>query len=39
MARWWIALGSAGAFAPLAFSVHLGLLHRFDSIVRHWESQ
>ena len=36
MARWWIAFGSAGAFTALAVSVHLGLLHTFDSIVRHW---
>lgn len=36
MARWWIAFGSASAFTGLAVSVYLGLLHTFDSIVRHW---
>lgn len=36
MMRWWIALGSLAAFATLAVSVHLGLLHTFDAMVRQW---
>ena len=36
MKRWWIALGSAGAFAALSVLVHLGLLNAFDSVVREW---
>ena len=36
MRRWWMALGSAGAFTALAVAVHLGLLNTFDSIVREW---
>jgi membrane-associated phospholipid phosphatase len=36
MMRWWIALGSAGAFTALAVAVHLGLLNTSDSIVREW---
>jgi membrane-associated phospholipid phosphatase len=34
--RWWIVIGSAGAFIALAASVHLGLLDTFDSIIRQW---
>ncbi len=34
--RKWIALGSAAAFIALAVSVDLGLLDRFDSLVRDW---
>lgn len=34
--RRWIALGSAVAFIALAVSVDLGLLDRFDSLVRAW---
>jgi membrane-associated phospholipid phosphatase len=34
--RWWIAMGSAGAFIALAVSVNLGLLNTFDSILREW---
>ena len=28
MTRWWIALGSVGAFTVLAVAVHVGLLDR-----------
>jgi len=34
--RKWIALGSAVAFIALAISVDLGLLDRFDTLVRGW---
>jgi membrane-associated phospholipid phosphatase len=34
--RWWIAIGSAGAFAATAVIVYLGLLDPFDSIIREW---
>jgi membrane-associated phospholipid phosphatase len=36
MMRKWIAVGSAVAFIALAVSVDLGLLDRFDSLVRAW---
>jgi membrane-associated phospholipid phosphatase len=34
--RWWITLGSTGAFIALAVSVHLALLDTFDSVIREW---
>lgn len=34
--RWWIAIGSVGAFTALAVTVHFGLLNTFDSIIRDW---
>jgi membrane-associated phospholipid phosphatase len=36
MKRWWIALGSAGAFSALSVPVHLGLLNTFDAVVGEW---
>jgi membrane-associated phospholipid phosphatase len=36
MTRKWIAVGSAVAFIALAVNVDLGLLDRFDSLVRAW---
>jgi membrane-associated phospholipid phosphatase len=34
--RWWLAIGSAGAFTATAVIVHLGLLDSVDSIIREW---
>lgn len=34
--RWWLAIGSAGAFTATAVIVHLGLLDSVDSIIRQW---
>ncbi len=34
--RWWLAIGSAGAFITTAVIVHLGLLDSVDSIIREW---
>jgi membrane-associated phospholipid phosphatase len=36
MKRWWIALGSAGAFTVLAVLVRLGLVNAMDLIMRDW---
>lgn len=34
--RWWIAVGSAGAFIALAVGVRVGLLDTVDSTIRQW---